>query len=239
MASIKSRVATEQPVESKEQEMRFRKEKAMRNTSMILAALGALALAVPAQADVIIANENSGGGTTFPNQATGKGVAFQMNTGLDTYILETAELLLSGIDEEETAGVAIWAGENGVPSTKLADLTSGAALTSGWNSFSSDTDVYLQADGLYFLTIVQGTGTITWEGNSQNYTENLATFPNINPDPEGAFKSYIFGDSADPTQWTLTSGSENSFRINAIVPEPATMSLLGLGGLVALRRRRK
>lgn len=88
-----------------------------------------------------------------------------------------------------------------------------------------------------------GTVTYTDSGTAlANYSVSLALADYVAP--TGALNVYI-GASGSQSRSSLTSGSGTSHLVNfdvrsfdVIIPTPASMALLGLGGLVAGRRRR-
>lgn len=50
----------------------------------------------------------------------------------------------------------------------------------------------------------------------------------------------LAGKWFDGTDWTISIGQHDpGAKINLVVPEPATLSLLALGGLTLIRRRRR
>jgi hypothetical protein len=62
---------------------------------------------------------------------------------------------------------------------------------------------------------------------------------------EGALLNFGFGGADPATNWrgdglgdALLTGGQTTFEVG-VIPEPATLSLLALGGLAAFRRRRK
>lgn len=66
--------------------------------------------------------------------------------------------------------------------------------------------------------------------------DTVLTFPNVAPDGNGEITLSLMGQlNLEP----LFRGNANIAVLEIIIPEPATMSLLALGGLVAFRRRRR
>lgn len=105
-------------------------------------------------------------------------------------------------------------------SDSSADIFS-AGTSFGFNvwSFSTDSTVGVTAGEIAFI------GSTTWTVDSADYAEMLAG--NITGD-------IFFGADSDDD---IASGAVNIGTWN-VVPAPSSMALLGLGGIVAGRRRR-
>ncbi len=83
-----------------------------------------------------------------------------------------------------------------------------------------------------------GTGGSTWVDDSMELLYPIIDENDVEwwPYIEYAGYSWTYGEeSYGPYDWMITDG----FTINVMVPEPASMSLMALGTLALLRRRRK
>ncbi len=98
-------------------------------------------------------------------------------------------------------------------------------------------------DELYTVTFGQAAKVFLFStGSDVSVAAPWATWTDTNYDVQvNAKATDVFTATAEAGTYSLyaAGGGPNYFLAATEVPEPATMSLLGLGGLVALRRRRR
>lgn len=182
------------------------------------------------------------------------------NWGLDRAILSAAQTRTSGspnagapvpaVDNSGDAG-GTFAGATGLWRTFRGGLSPATAAGNGLPSNGT-----IAADGIYFITPLTlsqlnqfpADGADNWYGlydftvivgdnnGPGEVTVNLGVSPVVDAQTGNAWGGYEDGDVIPRTsQHFSTTGA--SFRVEAI-PAPGALALVGLGGLVAARRRR-
>jgi len=155
---------------------------------------------------------NSGGGTRFTGFAVGSSLAevsgWTSNNPTSTFTTD----FFFGYDTTGTNQVKVFINGTTQDFVQNIDLDSGGALSV---RFSSITDFNSGSSVSYEAFINGGsvkTGSFTWSGTNENYINVYSNY-------------------------TQNQGPVDNFEISA-VPEPGSMALLGLGGLLLARRRR-
>ena len=129
-----------------------------------------------------------------------------------------------------TGDDVVWA-QRSIPQGGGAAPEDGTSWTEWMNHAGGSFPVYQDLDwstaGTVYQRIFQGTpGPETWWGDSALFTFN----PNF---AEGGMPEAFFIDSPDGSY-----GWQPTQQFPAVIPEPATLSLLGLGALALIRRKR-
>lgn len=134
----------------------------------------------------------------------------------------------------------VYAGR-GVAGTLLGSTTftslANSQGTFAWRPFTLETPVALVAGGDYTFSI---------ENSSMNSPMRITSSPYNQPPVSNAYPAgscmwqgyqMVSGDYADPTGALNTSSSFDVSFQTVVVPEPATMAMLALGGMAMLKRR--
>jgi hypothetical protein len=164
-------------------------------------------------------------GMAMPNTGDHSLVITPSGFGVPNGGFDYAAYGVSGVD----TGVAAVFNGTGADSGDTTDLTvnlPAQALNISGNAVNDDADITGSLS-----SVPSGSGaTFVVDG------EGIATGNQASRAGFGHFSSDLAGD------YTITynhASKRNALAALTLVPEPATMSLLGLGGLVALRRRRR
>lgn len=205
----------------------------MRMTAALCLAAGV------ASADPILSNlpgSSSGSGT---NLGVGtdlvdrtKGVGLTMGaTSMD--FVSMVALISNGGTSAATLSGGIFAASGGNPGAMLAAFTGvsvGAGAQPAEITMQTASTFTLQANTSYWF-VLDGpsvTNSLLWNSLSPNAAPTAAAGM--------TFDGYRFSSNGGTT-WGASS-IFNGMTINAVVPAPGAMALLGLGGLAAARRRR-
>lgn len=197
----------------------------------------AIAAAAPlASADIILGNypfTNDTGTTASVTNLRQKAIAFAMPAG-SAYDITSITLRLTNFDANDTAileirdhnGTTTSPGA-GVVGTFTAPAGGGAAAAD--YSFSPNGTVTLQPGTSYWIVLsgAASPSTFDWRGSS----------PGITPTGVATYGPGNLFTSNGGTSWS-NSSTINTFRIEGVIPSPASIGLLALAGLAAARRRR-
>ena len=175
-----------------------------------------------AQADVISGNFTPGAPLqqgSDVNNGGWKAVGWTMPA--EGYLLDDITMTFT-IANGGAAEVSIWSGA-AAPVTLLTVLDSPPQINgTGDYTFTPASSLTMLAGETYWARATEIAG-----GNVQWMREN----PQLLPTGLATHAGYIFNGNS--------SGARNRFEANGtLVPEPGTLSLLALGGLALLRRRR-
>ena len=219
---------------------RTSKERTEMTSLRTVSAMVLLTAAGVASGDVILGNLPGNGSGTGTNLGVGtdladrtKGVGLTM--GADAMIFQSLVALISNPDASArtlSGGIYASGGVN-TPGALLASFdsvdvaggtdTAMVSLTiSGGFTLDANTSYWFILDG---PTVSNG---LLWESLSPNAAPVAASGM--------TFNGYIFSSNGGATWGTSTI--YNGVQINAVVPAPAGLALIGLGGLAATRRRR-
>jgi hypothetical protein len=144
----------------------------------------------------------------------------------------TADISFSAEESRATrAGIAAYS----IKGATLEDITVEVnILTSGAGSMA--TDIVASAGNTILIDFIS-----TDDANGQNadasQTEVLTTFKDASV--SSSYKTVAAGTQTMSWDFVKSGTSEGAHSVVAIVPEPATMSLLAIGGLGALLKRKR
>ncbi|RMH09887.1 MAG: hypothetical protein D6695_12380 [Planctomycetota bacterium] len=206
----------------------------MKNTLAIVAIAGIAAAATASDFEIyMVAPATANPGDTYTVEVWGSvsggqwvdGVSAMAGFGIDAIATAGA----SGVAANGGSVIADWAASFGTDGTVVgADLigTSGGQLA---NVFNLNPNIDMSNPIMLFtfdVTVDAGfVGDITYTPANPNPNGGLAYYP---VSTEGAS---VIAPNDDGTTLTLTGAT------TSIIPAPASLALLGLGGLVARRRR--
>ncbi|MEM1072000.1 MAG: choice-of-anchor R domain-containing protein [Planctomycetota bacterium] len=201
---------------------------------MRLAAIGtaiALVAGSATASDVLLGNLPSTFGTTGSvglTQTRSKAVSFTIPAG-PGYTFDSLTLALASLDVGETAFGNIVASDGTLDPTNtvLSTVTFDGDGTVGAFTGTPSTPFTFIGGETYWLVV----GGLN-QGDSITWTRAQ---PDITPTGLADFGTYRFRAS---TTWSNSSQFNNFVIEGTLVPAPVSASLLGLGGLVAARRRR-
>jgi len=136
--------------------------------------------------------------------------------------IDTVDLILESVSSSALVNVTILADNSGIPGTALTTTQVTAPAESLVTADFSEAPVLLTAGNRYwlYLSAAEPTGRFFWNYSSPAIKGSLAYHSNTAP------------------AWNISNNvTLPAFRITS-VPEPTTILLLGLGGLVLRKRNR-
>jgi len=149
---------------------------------------------------------------------------------IDTWVLdyEGGELVLG---KDARTGTSDWWGDEAVDTEYVVDIT----------NYSHTTQVHYIGDSIVgTYSIISLTGTFDqskYAGYEVQFMLAVAVQLDDGATPPEGFPDYLFGDYPNPEQWGQW-GVAQKIKME-ITPEPSTVGLLGLGGVMVLIRRRR
>ncbi len=171
----------------------------------------------------------SPGTTTFRNDMTGTvGFDFQLSAPIEVGALGFIDAGLDGLASEHTVG--LW-GPSGLIAEVVVPAGTVAPLEGEYRYQALPSPITLDADTVYTLGAHVFNGGDTWRdsGNSADFDSVVAS----------TTARWTTEGSAGYTKPTYFGNGSGYLAPNLqIVPEPAALGLIGLGGLMMLRRRR-
>lgn len=179
--------------------------------------------------DVLISNLPGNDATQSASLGDGriKGMGFTMPSQSSSLVDVTLRMNITGLDVDPL--VRIFDDVGGVPSNELLTLENPSITETGIHNltFLPPSSFTLAADTTYWLVVYsEGADRPHWMGSS----------PAETPTGLATHAGSTFSASGGPNPPTGSSGILNSYEVR--IPAPASVALLGLAGLVGVRRRR-
>ncbi|MEM6391227.1 MAG: PEP-CTERM sorting domain-containing protein [Planctomycetota bacterium] len=180
---------------------------------------------------------NTAGGTVsdFTSQAAGDSYVVDFEgitlggTGfgiINLGLANEAANILGGSSNTGNFLIGTASGSYVLNSTQAGQVSTGVAVGSTF-----DVSITYLANG-------DGTFDITANVDGVDITTNTAVTPTFSQGPTGLFSAYINEGGAAGTGFSLDAVRISSFEAT-VIPEPASLILLGLGGLAIVGRRRR
>lgn len=216
----------------------------MSRASGLFAVVASATLAVPARGEVILSNVSGLSGPSVPHVGTSIGPtvppsvvadltkAVGITTGASELRFDAMRVLVTSSAAQLSGGIYSDVGGNpGVLLASFAALTLGRVLEPTLVVLTTTADFTLAAATTYWFRLTSPTGNSDLNWNRLD--------PNVEPSSDGGvgFAGYRF--STDGGALWSVSTTPNVVAIEAtVIPAPGAAVLLGLGGLLAARRRR-
>lgn len=212
--------------------------------SGLFAVVASAALAVPARGEVILSNVSGLSGPSVPHVGTSIGPtvppsvvadftkAVGITTGASELRFDAMRVLVTSSPAQLSGGIYSDVGGNpGVLLAPFATLTLGQVLEPTLVVLTTTADFTLAAATTYWFRLTSPTGNSDLNWNRLD--------PNVAPSSDGGvgFAGYRFSTDGGAS-WSVST-TPNVVAIEAtVIPAPGAAVLLGLGGLLAARRRR-
>lgn len=161
-----------------------------------------------------------------------------INTALWGDATGTSLITVNTNINNKAGNASVWITSNNAPLQAVGDFMNEAGGASDWNPKDSTFNMTPQGAGYYTYTAnISTPGTYEFKANDGTGTtgwEHQVGLGGVNNDAA----TINFTTTSNDQQVTLFVDLTNQ-SIGAIVPEPTSTALLGLGGLALLMRRRK